>query len=263
MIGFIGLGNMATAIISGLLENELVKKDEIIGACKTNESAEKINKAFGIMASTDNKAVAQRSDVIVLAVKPQFIDEVISEIKGDIKEEALVISVVAGKTIEYIKDRFGRDIHIVRSMPNTPALIGQGITGVCYGENVTEKEKEFARKFFGATGLYEEVPERLINAVCSVSGGGPAFVFMIIEALADGGVEAGLPRKTAYKLAAQTVLGSAALMLETGKHPGELKDMVCSPGGTTIAGVRTLEEKGLRAALMDAVKASYDKSMGL
>lgn len=182
------------------------------------------------------------------------------EIRGVLRKEALIVSIAAGKTIADIEGLLSADIKLVRCMPNTPALVGEGCTGACRNGHVSDEEMEVCMKLLRSFGVAEEVPERLINAVAGVSGCSPAYVFQFLEALADGAVLAGMPRKQAYTFAAQAVLGSAKLMLETGKHPGELKDMVTSPAGTTIEGVRVLEEKGFRGAVIDAVKASVEKS---
>lgn len=259
-IGFIGLGNMAKAMIGGMLEKGIAGKEDIIGSAKTAATLESMKAAYGIETTLDNKAVAERSDVLILAVKPQFFGEVIPEIRDAVKEDALIISIAAGKTIADIEVLFDKDIKLIRCMPNTPALVGEGCSGVCRNGKVSGEEMTKCMELVRSFGLAEEVPERLIDAVAGVSGCSPAYVFMFMEALADGAVEAGMPRKQAYTFAAQAVMGSAKLMLETGKHPGELKDMVCSPAGTTIEGVRILEEKGVRGAVMDAVRATVKKA---
>lgn len=263
IIGFIGLGNMAKAMIGGMLAKGIASKEEIIGSAKTKATAEAINKAYGIMTFTDNQKVAEKADILILAVKPQFFGEVIPQVKDVIKQDALVISIAAGRSMADIEALFGRELKLVRCMPNTPALVLEGCSAVCKNERVSAKELALCMELIGSFGLAEEIPEGLIDAFSGVSGCSPAFVFQFMEALADGGVAAGLPRKQAYRFAAQAVMGSAKLMLETGKHPGELKDMVCSPGGTTIEGVRTLEERGFRGAVMDAVKATVDKAQKL
>lgn len=259
-IGFIGLGNMARAMIGGMLAKKTAAPEDIIGSAKTAETRSRIEKEFQIQTSASNKEVAARADILILAVKPQFFAEVIQEIKEEVGKDTLVVSIAAGKTIRTIEQSFGKKLKLVRCMPNTPALVGEGCSGVCRNEWVTDEEMSRCMELAESFGLAQEVPERLIDAVAGVSGCSPAYVFMFMEALADGAVEAGMPRKQAYTFAAQAVMGSAKLMLETGKHPGELKDMVCSPGGTTIEGVRTLEEKGFRAAVMDAVKATVEKA---
>jgi len=260
IIGFIGLGNMAKAMINGMLEKGIATKEELIGSAKTEATREAVAKKWGIKTFADNSEVAKKADVLVLAVKPQFFAEVIPTIKKEIKDDAIVLSIAAGKSLEEIEKLLGSKNKIVRCMPNTPALVGEGCSAVCFHQEVNDDEKELCMKLLGSFGMIQEIPEKLMDAFTGVSGCSPAFVFMFIEALADGGVAAGLPRKQAYAFAAQAVMGSAKLMLQTGMHPGELKDMVCSPGGTTIEGVRVLEEQGMRGALMDAVKAAVDKS---
>ena len=212
-----------------------------IGSAKTVETAQRVAKKYGIETCTDNQRVASCADVLVLAVKPIFLPEVISEISDSIDGSKLVISIAAGKSIEWLEEQFGTTLRLVRCMPNTPALVGEACTCVSFG-------------------TASVLPERLIDAFTGVAGSSPAYVFLFLEAMADAAVRAGIPRKQAYEFAAQSVLGSAKLMLETGKHPGELKDMVCSPAGTTIEAVKVLEEKGLRAAVIDAVEACVNKS---
>lgn len=262
-IGFIGLGNIAKAMIGGMLAKEIAAKEDIIGSARTKKTQEAVREAYGITTYADNKEVASRADILVLAVKPQFFGEVIPGISDYVRDHTLVISIAAGKSMSEIEGLFGRELKLVRCMPNTPALVGEGCSGVCRNERVNDAEMSRCMELIGSFGLAEEIPEKLIDAFAGISGCSPAFVFMFLEALADGGVAAGMPRKQAYTFAAQAVMGSAKLMLESGKHPGELKDMVCSPGGTTIEGVRVLEEKGMRAAVMDAVRATVEKAQKL
>ena len=263
MIGFIGLGNMASAMIGGMLQKDMVTPGEIIGSCRTEETAQKIADRFGIETTTDNSIVAQAADILILAVKPQFFPEVIVRIKDEVNADALIISIAAGKTMDYIETQFGRPLKLVRCMPNVPALVGEGITSVSRNERVSDEEMKQAMDLLSGMGKTSEIPERLIDAVVGVSGSSPAYVFLFIEAMADGAVAAGMPRSQAYEFAAQAVLGSARMVLETGRHPGELKDMVCSPGGTTIQAVKVLEEKGFRSAVMDAMEACIEKSKSL
>lgn len=259
-IGFIGLGNMAKAMIGGMLDKGMASKEEIIGSDKMPEMREAANNRWGIKTYESNAQVAEQADVLVLAVKPQFLSQAVSEMKDAVRENTLVISIAAGKKIQEIESLFGKSIKLVRCMPNTPALVGEGCSAICRNSNVTESEMQQCKAIMESFGIAEEVSENLMDAVTGLSGSSPAFVFMFIEAMADGAVLAGMPRKQAYMFAAQTVMGSAKLMLETGKNPGELKDMVCSPAGTTIEGVRTLEERAFRGAVMDAVKAAVEKS---
>lgn len=262
-IGFIGLGNMAKAMIGGMLAKGIAAKEDIIGSDKMETALEAAGKTYGITVAADNKEVAAEADVLILAVKPQFLQEAVSEMKEAVKEDALIISIVAGKTISQIETLFAKKIKLVRVMPNTPALVGEGCSGVCRNSRVSAEEMAICMRLLRSFGTADEVSEKLMDAVTGVSGSSPAFVFMFIEAMADGAVAEGMPRSQAYAFAAQTVMGSARLMLESGKQPGELKDMVCSPAGTTIEGVRVLEEKGLRGAVMDAVIKAAEKSRNM
>lgn len=262
-IGFIGLGNMAKPILGGMLRQGIVAPKDVIGSAKTQATREKVAKEFGITTVEDNSQVAQQADVLVLAVKPIFFPEVIGQIKDVITEEKLVISIAAGKTMQWIEEEFGRKIRLIRCMPNTPAMVDAGCTSVCCNSLAKPEDQELCQKLMGSFGKAIVIPEQLMDAAGAVAASSPAYVFMFIEAMADGAVAAGMPRKQAYEFAAQSVLGSAKLVLETGIHPGELKDMVCSPGGTTIEGVKVLEENGMRAAVMDAIIACVEKSQKL
>ena len=250
-LGFIGTGNMAGAIMGGIIRNEIFKPEEIIGADISKESRSKVQSAYGINVTEDNKKAASESEVLVLSVK---------EIKDCVREDQLIITIAPGKTLKWLEEQFEKKVKIVRAMPNTPALVGEGMTAACANDAVTEEEKEYALKILRSFGKVEIVAENMIDAVVAVSGSAPAYVFMFIEAMADAAVSEGMPRKQAYEFAAQAVYGSAKMVLDTGKHPGELKDMVCSPAGTTIEAVRVLEEKGLRSAVIEAMKVCADKS---
>lgn len=262
-IGFIGLGNMAGAMIGGILGKQLYTKDQIIGSAKTEETAKRIHAKYGIETYTDNCEVAKQADVIVLAVKPIFFQDVITEIKNYVTNDTLVISIAAGKSIAWIEEAFAKKIKLVRCMPNTPALVGEACTGVCLNENITKEDEVTAMEIMNSFGKASIIPERIMDAVIGVSGSSPAYVFMFIEAMADAAVQAGMPRKQAYEFAAQSVLGSAKMVLETGMHPGELKDMVCSPAGTTIEAVKVLEQQGFRGTVMSAVEACVNKSKNM
>ena len=263
-IGFIGLGNMATAMIGGILQKGMAQPQDIIGSAKTESTKEKVKTQFHIEIAANNRETAEKADILFLAVKPIFLGDVISEIRDAVRKETLIVSIAAGRDMKFLQESFGRtDCKIIRCMPNTPALVLEGCTGVCAGENVTEEELNQVLSLLQSFGVASVVPERLMDVVVGVSGSSPAYVFMFIEAMADEAVAAGMPRKQAYEFAAQSVLGSAKMVLETGKHPGELKDMVCSPGGTTIQAVKVLEEKGLRAAVMDAMEACIEKSRNM
>lgn len=262
-IGFVGCGNMAKAIIGGILEKGILKKEDIKASTKTEESALKVQETMGIECTTENKKAVQDVDVIFLAVKPQFCEEVIQEIRAEIKPEQIIISIAAGKKLEWLESQFGAGHKIIRTMPNTPALVGEGITGVCPNKEVTREELEQAMILLRAFGRADTVTEKILDVVGAVSGSSPAFVFMFIEAMADGAVAEGMPRKQAYEFAAQAVYGSAKMVLETGMHPGELKDMVCSPAGTTIEGVGVLEERGMRSAVSESIRACVKKTKQL
>lgn len=263
-IGFIGLGNMATAMIGGILQKGMAKPGDIIGSEKLDAAKESVKSKFNVNLAVDNKEAASAADILVLAIKPIFLQEVIEEIKDAVRPETVVVSIVAGKTLQFMEEAFGRDnCKLVRCMPNTPALVLEGCTGVCSNKNVTEEEMQQVLELLGSFGKASVVPERLMDAVVGVSGSSPAYVFIFIEAMADAAVQAGMPRAQAYEFAAQAVMGSAKMVLETGKHPAELKDMVCSPGGTTIEAVKVLEEMGFRAAVMNAMEACIEKSKNL
>lgn len=262
-LGFIGAGNMAKAIMGGVLKNGIFKPEEVIASDLYVPGLEAAKESLGINITTDNKEVAKNSEVLFLAVKPQFYADVIKEISEFITEKQIVVTIAPGKTLEYLGETFGHPVKIVRTMPNTPALVGEGITGVCHNDLVSKEELDYVCHILNGFGKAEVVPERLMDVVVSVSGSSPAYVFMFIEAMADAAVADGMPRPQAYKFAAQAVLGSAKMVLETGKHPGELKDMVCSPAGTTIEAVRVLEEKGFRSAVIEAMKRCAEKSKGM
>lgn len=264
MIGFIGLGNMATAMIGGFIQSGCASKEEIIGSAKTGETCNKVKEAFGIETFTDNKVVAANADILFLAIKPVFFASVLEEIRDCLKPDVLIVSIAAGKTLAFIEEGLGnRNSKILRCMPNTPALVGAGCTAVSVGENVSEEEISKVMELLGSFGVASRIPERLMDAFVGVSGSSPAYVFMFIEAMADAAVLAGIPRQDAYTFAAQAVYGSAKMVLDTGMHPAQLKDMVCSPGGTTIEAVKVLEEKGMRSAVMDAMAACIEKSKSL
>ncbi|MFQ9515527.1 MAG: pyrroline-5-carboxylate reductase [Eubacterium sp.] len=256
VLGFIGMGNMGYAMLKGC--KKAFEQGDIIFHSNSMEKMKKISEDEDIQYGESNINVASNAKYIIMAVKPQMFDTIINEINEVITEEKIIISLAPGFTIKQLKDKFkaGR---IVRTMPNTPAMVGEGMTGVCYDDNFSKDEMQVIEKIFSSFGKMRVVNEKLMNAVVCASGSSPAYVFMFMEALADSAVKCGLPRKDAYEFVAQTVLGSAKLMLETGMHPGALKDMVCSPGGTTIAGVAELEKNGLRKAIFEATDACFDK----
>ena len=260
-LGFIGLGNMATAMIGGILQKGLVKPQEITGSARTQETLARAAEKYAVNVTLDNREVAKNADILFLAVKPQLFPEVIAQIRDCVLPRTLVVSIAAGRTLAYLREAFQRsELKLIRCMPNTPALVLEGCTGVCATENVTKEELQQVLEVMNAFGTTGVLPERLMDVVVGISGSSPAYVFLFLEAMADAAVAEGMPRAQAYQFAAQAVLGSARLMLETGKHPGELKDMVCSPGGTTIQAVKVLEEMGFRGTVMDAVEACIAKS---
>lgn len=260
MLGFIGCGNMAQAMLKGILAKGLYAKEDILVSRRSEGALLQIEQQFGVQITTDNRKVAAESDVLVLAIKPYQFSEVIAEIADAVKDNTLIISIAAGQSIANMERLFGKTIKLVRTMPNTPALVLAGATGMCFNANVEEQEKQQAVALFESFGVVAIVAENMIDTVIGVSGSSPAYVFLFIEAMADAAVADGMPRQQAYQLAAQSVMGSAKMVLETGKHPGELKDMVCSPGGTTIEAVRVLEEKGLRSAVIEGQKACVKKA---
>lgn len=262
-IGFIGLGNMATAIIGGMLKEQVCEPKDIIGYARTEDSRKRAQLTFDIRIAIDNTEVAEESDILFLAVKPQMFGQVSKDIVNSVKKGAIIVSIMAGKNIAFFEEQFGKETKIVRCMPNTPALVGEGCTGVCINKEVTPDDLKSVMDILNCFGKAELISENMMDAVVAVSGSSPAYVFMFIEAMADGAVKAGLPRDKAYAFAAQAVLGSAKMVLETGKHPAELKDMVCSPGGTTIEAVKVLEEEGFRGTIIDAMDACVKRNREL
>lgn len=261
-LGFIGAGNMAQAMIGGVLGSGLLQKDDIIASAATQNTIEKVQKQYGIRTTLNNREAAD-ADIVFLAVKPAYCGQVIEEIKDTVSEQQIIVSIAAGKTMAWLEEKFGGKKKIIRTMPNTPALVGEGITAVCPNDNISTEELQSVCKILESFGRAEVIQESMMDAVIAVSGSSPAYVFLFIEAMADAAVAEGMPRATAYQFAAQSVLGSARMVLETGKHPGELKDMVCSPAGTTIEAVRVLEREGLRGSVMECMRACADKSRNM
>ena len=258
-IGFIECGNMASAMIGGILRQGIFSKDEIIVSNLTEEGRARSEKALGVVTTLDNNEIVRSAKTVVLAVKPQFYEEVLTEVHDSLTTEHTIIGIAPGKTLAWLEEKCEQPLKVVRLMPNTPAQVGAGMTGACVNDRVTEEDLDQILAITNSFGRTEVVPERLMDAVSAVSGCSPAYVFMFIEAMADAAVAQGMPRKQAYQFAAQAVLGSAKLLLETGMHPGELKDMVCSPAGTTIEGVRILEKNGFRSAVFEALQGAADK----
>jgi pyrroline-5-carboxylate reductase len=261
-IGFVGAGNMAEAMIRGLLRGNDFAPGRISASAPREERAGELRDKYGIDAVTDNKVPAG-ADIVVLSVKPQILSRVLVEVADAIRPDALVISIAAGVPVAAIQARLASGTRVVRAMPNTPALVDAAATALAGGEHARESDLADAKRIFDAIGLTVILEESALDAVTGLSGSGPAYVFLILEALSDAGVKVGLSRRTAQLLAAQTVLGSAKLLLETNEHPGRLKDMVTSPGGTAITGLHTLENGGVRTTLMNAVEAATRRSREL
>lgn len=262
-VGFIGAGRMATALTRGLLTARFTRPDAVIAADVLPEARERFAAETGAQTAASNAEVAGRSDVLVLAVKPQHMGTVLDEMKAHVTSQQLVISIAAGIPLKTLIAAFGEDCRIVRVMPNTPCLVGAGASAFALGGRATQDDAQLVQQMLSTVGIALEVPESQLDAVTGLSGSGPAFVYQMIEALSDGGVRVGLPRETAARLAAQTVYGAAQMVLQTGEHPGVLKDAVASPGGTTIAGLHELERGGLRSCLMNAVEAATSRSREL
>ena len=262
-IGFIGCGNMGTAMIQGILESGKCPPQEMMISCRTKKTLEEKKAQFGEQISTDNRDVAAFADILFVAVKPQFYAEVLEEIKDLLTEEQILVSIAPGKTLVWFDEVLGRNLKVIRTMPNTPSMVKEGMMGMCAGARVTDADMALVRDLCSGFSQTEVIPEHLMDVVTAVSGSSPAYVFMFIEAMADAAVAGGMPRQQAYKFAAQAVLGSAKMVLETGKHPGELKDMVCSPAGTTIQAVRVLEEKGMRSSVIEAMMKCLDISRNM
>jgi pyrroline-5-carboxylate reductase len=259
-VAFLGGGNMAAALIKGLLVSKLLPPSSIRVSDAKPERLKVLEEEHGVQVFMNNTALVRDADVVVLAVKPQVMDKVLDPLARDLKPGQLVISVAAGVPLRSIEARLGEGVRVVRAMPNTPATALAGATAISPGTFATADDMNVAEKFFAAVGKVVTLDESLLDAVTGLSGSGPAYVMLIIEALADGGVKVGLHRDTALLLAAQTVYGSAKLLLDTGEHPGRLKDMVTSPGGTAIAGLHTLESGALRKTLIDAVEVATQRA---
>lgn len=262
-VGFLGAGQMATAFAQGLLRAGLVSPATIRASDPAEEARQRFARTLGVETTSSNLDLVAWADTVVLAVKPQQMAEVLDELRGHIGPRHLVISVAAGVRLAVLAEALGPDTRLVRVMPNTPCLVGCGASAYCLGGKATPSDADQVAQLLAAVGIAYPVEERLIDAVTGLSGSGPAFAFVIIEALSDGGVRMGLPRPIATRLAAQTLRGAAEMVLSTGEHPAVLKDRVASPGGTTIAGLQALELGGLRAALIAAVEAATRRSIEL
>lgn len=262
-IAFLGAGNMAEALIKGLLRAGTARPDSVIATGRRSERLDELQRTYGVRITSDNIAAAREAEVVVLSVKPQAMDKLLVQVAPELDHRKLVISVAAGVPIAALERRLGAGARIIRTMPNTPSLVGAGACALARGEHASDEDLNIATRIFQAVGITTVVEENLLDAVTGLSGSGPAYIFLVIEALSDAGVKVGLPRYTAQKLAAQTVLGSAKLLIETGIHPGQLKDQVTSPGGTAIAGLHTLEAGGLRTTLINAVEAATRRAKEL
>ncbi|MFO0613767.1 MAG: pyrroline-5-carboxylate reductase [Polyangiaceae bacterium] len=262
-IGFLGGGSMATALIRGLVHSKTVEPGQLRASDVKATRLAELSSEFHIETTTDNADLVSWADVLVIAVKPQIVDRILPVVAANLKPSALVISIAAGVSVETFERELPSGARVVRSMPNTAAIALAGATAIAAGTHADERDMAIAEALFLAVGRCATLDEGLLDAVTGLSGSGPAYVMLMIEALADGGVKVGLGRETALMLAAQTVYGAAKLQLETGEHPGRLKDMVTSPGGTAIAGLHTLESGGLRKTLIDAVEAASRRSAEL
>ncbi len=262
-IGFIGAGNMAEAIIKGMLDSRTAEPRDIMASDVMPARLETMQSTYRIQITEDNTELVSGSDILVLAVKPQVAGEVLSHIAPHTDDRKLIISIVAGLTVATMADSLGPGTRIVRTVPNTPVFVGEGMVALAADSPATETDFHMAEAIFRPVARIVSIEEKLMDAALGVSGSGPAYVFLMIEALSDGGVKMGLPRQTALELAAQTLLGAAKMCLESGRHPGQLKDMVTSPGGTTIAALHAMETAGVRAALMAAVEAATRRSQEL
>lgn len=261
-IGFIGIGNMGSALLKGILRSGFLKADDIIVYDSSIEKMNNINKEFEVKIAQSNIDLVQMTNIVVLAIKPNIYDVVLNEIGTAITKDKIIITIAPGISIEHVKNivKTGK---IVRTIPNTPALVGDGITAIAYSSNIVEADKILVQNIFKTCGEIVEIEEKLLDIAMAVSSCSPAFVYMFIEALSDAGVALGLSRDIAYKLASKAVSGAGNMVFKTGLHPGELKDMVTSPGGTTIQGVRMLEKYSMRSSVIEAVIASYEKSKGM
>lgn len=261
-IGFIGGGNMAEALIKGLLASGF-PVDRVMASEPSELRREHLAEEFGIELTIDNTELMNKCEIVVLSIKPQIVEEVLAEVSSAYSEEKLLVSILAGVSCTQIEKHFSGNPRVVRVMPNTPALVGEGASAICRGHNSTKEDLDLVKQLFESVGKVQVIDERQMDAATGLSGSGPAYIYTVIEALADGGVREGLRRDVAHALAVQTVVGAALMVRETGEHPAILRDRVCSPGGTAITGVSTLEKKGLRTTLMEAVSAAANRSREL
>ncbi len=262
-IGFIGCGNIAKAMIGGLVKSKTIAPQFIMASNRTTAKLEEVQEKYGILTTTDNKAVAEFANILILSVKTNKYYDIINEIRDSIDKDTVIVSIAAGRTIETIENAFEKEIKLVRTMPNIPAIVGEAMSALCHNDLVTEEEFEMVLNIFRSFGEIEVVDEELMDVVTAISGSSPALVYLFIESLADGAVLKGFPREKAYMMVSQAVLGAAKIVLETGKHPGQLKDEVCSAGGTTIEAIYALEKKGFRGHVIESIKMGTEKSKKL
>lgn len=262
-IGFLGAGNMAEAMIRGLIQGRVVLPANIIASAPRPERLDELTTTYGIVTTTVNAEVARRADILILSVKPQILERVVHEVSAHVQPGTMVMSIAAGVDTATIETLLPPASRVMRAMPNTPALVRAGATAISRGQHATDADVTEARLVFDAVGMSVVLDENQLDAVTGLSGSGPAYIFLILEALADAGVKVGLSRRNAQRLAAQTVMGSAKMLLDTDEHPGKLKDMVTSPGGTAIAGLHTLEQGGLRTTLINAVETATKRAREL
>jgi pyrroline-5-carboxylate reductase len=262
-VGFIGCGKMAQAMIEGMIKSKIVQPEAIMASAVTDETLRSVKEKYGILVSRNNIEVANHADILILAIKPNIHDAILNEIAEAVDEQKVMITIAAGISLEYIESFFQTKMKVIRAMPNTPSLVGEGMSAICHNQQVNQDDLEKVLLLFNSFGRTEVIVEELMDSIPAISGSSPAYVYMFIESLADGGVKQGIPRKQAYKLAAQAVLGAAKMVLETERHPGELKDDVCTPGGATIEAVAALEQGKFRSAILTAMDECTKKSKQL
>ncbi|WP_110928901.1 pyrroline-5-carboxylate reductase [Bacillus massiliglaciei] len=262
-IGFIGFGKMGQAIAGGMIRSNLIPADNIKISARSEKTLQKAETVFGIKGTLENKEVARFADLLFLGIQPGGHKNVLEEVKRELKDDVTIITMAAGIVIKTIEAAVGRKVKVVRTMPNTPSMVREGMTAMSVNDHVSERDLSIVREILQSLGETVILEEELMDAVPAVSGSSPAFVYMFIEALGDGAVRDGIPRKEAYKMAAQAVLGAAKMVLESGRHPGELKDDVCTPGGSTIQAVAALEKNGFRASVLEAMEACTKKSKSI
>lgn len=262
-IGFIGCGKMGQAILTGLLSKRNIDKSLIRVSAKTETTLIKVKENFGVHTTTNNRDIGKWADILVITVKPDLHKEIIEEIRTEISPNTIVVTIAAGITLQFLEQSFGMPVKAVRAMPNTPSLVGEGMTALCFHDLILKGEREQVFNIFESLGQVEVFPEILMNSVPAISGSSPAYVYMMIESLADGAVMQGIARDKAYRMAAQAVLGAAKMVLETGLHPGVLKDQVCTPGGATIEAVAALEKTGFRSSILSAMESCTEKIIKL